>query len=77
MNNYSYDYKEPVIPKSLPIKIVKKNNVKNQSENNITDEYLLDFNTFNPSKFSPPSEWKFRLESRIKSYENLQVFVNK
>ena len=77
MNNYSYDYKEPVIPKSLPIKIVKKNNVKNQSENNITDEYLLDFNTFNPSKFSPPSEWKFRLECRIKSYENLQVFVNK
>jgi hypothetical protein len=76
MNNYSYDCKEPVIPKSLPIKIVKKNNVKNQSVNNITDEYLLDFNTFNPSKFSPPSEWKFRLESRIKSYENLQVFVN-
>jgi len=76
MNNYSNEYKEFVIPKSLPIKIVKKNNEKKQTENNNTDEYLLDFNTFNPSKFSPPSEWKSRLEARIKSYENLQVFID-
>lgn len=76
MNNYSKEYKETVIPKSLPIKIVKKKNQKKQIEGEYTDEYLLDFNTFNPSKFSPPSEWKSRLEARIKSYENLQVFID-
>lgn len=76
MNNCSNEYKEPVIPKSLPIKIVKKNNEKKQIEGEYNDEYLLDFNTFNPSKLSPPSEWKSRLEARIRSYENLQVFIN-
>jgi hypothetical protein len=76
MNNYSNEYKETVIPKSLPIKIVKKNNEKKQKEGEYTDEYLLDFNTFNPSKISPPSEWKSRLEARIKSYEHLQVFID-
>ena len=76
MSNYSNEYKETVIPKSLPIKIVKKNNEKKQTEGEYTDEYLLDFNTFNPSKISPPSEWKSRLEARIKTYENLQVFID-
>lgn len=76
MNNYSNQYEEPVIPKSFPIKIVKKNNEKKKTENNNTDEYLLDFNTFNPSKIFPPSEWKSRLEARIKSYEKLQVFID-
>ena len=76
MNHYSNEYKEPVIPKSLPIKIVYKNNKKEQTDNDNTDEYLLDINTFNPSKFSPPSEWKCRLEARIKSYENLQIIVD-
>jgi len=76
MNNYVNEYKEPVIPKSLPIKIVKKNNEKKQTDNDNVDECLLDFNTFNPTKFSPPSEWKSRLEARIKSYENLQVFLD-
>jgi hypothetical protein len=76
MSNYSNEYKETVIPKSLPIKIVKNNNEKKQTEGEYTDEYLLDFNTFNPSKISPPSEWKSRLEARIKTYENLQVFID-
>lgn len=76
MNNYSYEQKKSVIPKSLPIKIVKKNNEKTKINNNHNEEYLLDFNTFNPSKSSPPSEWKSRLEARIKSFENLQVFID-
>ena len=76
MNNCSYEQNKPVIPKSLPIKIVKKNNEKNKTNFINNDEYLLDFNTFNPSKFSPPSEWKCRLEARIKSFENLQVFID-
>jgi len=75
MNNYLNEYKETVIPNSLPNKIVKKNQGK-QKENKNIDEYLLQFNTFNPSKSSPPSEWKSRLEARIKSYENLQVFFD-
>lgn len=73
MNNYSSEIK-PAIPKSLPIKIVKKNN--NVENNDIKEEYLLDANPFNPSKFSPPSEWKLRLEKRIQSYENLQVLID-
>ena len=75
MNNYLNEYKESVIPNSLPNKIVKKNQNKEKENKNI-DEYLLQFNTFNPSKSSPPSEWKSRLEARIKSYENLQVFFD-
>jgi len=76
MNNCSQEQKKYVTPKSLPIKIVKNNNEKKQTEGEYTDEYLLDFNTFNPSKISPPSEWKSRLEARIKTYENLQVFID-
>jgi len=51
MNNYSNEYKEPVIPKSLPIKIVKKNNEKKQTENDKVDELFIRFLIlFNPSK---------------------------
>ena len=76
MINCSYEQKKPLVPKSLPIKIVKKTNEKNEKNNVNNDEYLLDFNTFNPSKFSPPSEWKYRLEARIKSFENLQILID-
>jgi hypothetical protein len=76
MINCSQQEKKPLVPKSLPIKIVKKKNEKNEKNIINSDEYLLDFNTFNPSKFSPPSEWKSRLESRIKSFENLQIFID-
>ena len=76
MNNCSQEQKKYVTPKSLPIKIIKKNNEKNQNNTINNDEYILDFNTFNPSKSSPPSEWKSRLEARIKSFENLQVLID-
>lgn len=72
----SYEAKKPLVPISLPIKIVKNNNEKNEKNVMNNEEYLLDFNTFNPSKFSPPSEWKTRLEARIKSFDNLQVFID-
>ena len=76
MNNCSQEQEKCLTPKSLPIKIVKKNNEKIETDSINNDEYILDFNTFNPNKSSPPSEWKTRLEARIKSFENLQVFVD-
>lgn len=74
MNSFSYETKTKDNSKSCPIKIPKKNQ-KNE-EKPIIDEYLLDFNTFDPSKFSPPSDWKMRLEKRIQSYENLEKLLN-
>lgn len=75
MNIYSNEHKEDIIPKSLPIKIIKKNNKKIQANIN-NEEYLLDKITFNPRKLIPQSEWKTRLETRINSFDNLQIFID-
>ena len=53
---------------SLPIDIVNVNEYINKPNDNDlnNEEYSLNFNNFNPNKASPPSEWKERLENRIK-----------
>ena len=55
---------------SVPIDIVKSEN--NQNENKydyvVNEECSLKFNKFDPNKMSPPSEWKERLENRIKTH---------
>ena len=56
---------EQKLPVSAPITIPKR------SDNNLSSEYELNLNFFNPSKMSPPDCWKTRLEQRIKSlYES-------
>tara|TARA_B100000035_G_C20575858_1_gene368952 strand:- start:110 stop:382 length:273 start_codon:yes stop_codon:yes gene_type:complete len=37
---------------------------------NLYNEYKLNNFYFNPNKNSPPDEWCFRLESRIKKFKN-------
>ena len=58
----------PKICISLPIDIVKSENNKNETKSDCLDneECSLKFNNFDPNKMSPPSEWKARLENRIK-----------
>lgn len=63
-SNISYK-PEKSIPINIPI--ISKNNDSYQ------EEYSLNSNIFDPSKFSPPSQWKQRLEMRIKSYESLNT----
>lgn len=61
------------IKPSEPIDIINKSNVS-LLQNNIlknTIDYKLDFNKFDPSKFSPPDNWKNRLKSRLKKYDNI------
>ena len=57
------------IPKnsiSIPIAIpIPKNN---SFESDLTEEYSLQANIFNPGKMSPPNYWKCRLEQRIKDH---------
>jgi len=60
---------------SKPIPIVNSNLKSNSSFNNLqeedeisNEEYTLNSNIFNPSKMSPPNEWKNRLENRIRIY---------
>ena len=60
---------------SKPIPIVNSNLKSNSSFNNLqehneitNEEYILNSNIFNPSKMSPPNEWKNRLENRIRIY---------
>ena len=60
---------------SKPIPIVNSNLKSNSSFNNFqeeheisNEEYILNSNIFNPSKMSPPNEWKNRLENRIRIY---------
>ena len=60
------------IKKNEDNKIVTNNNSANNLDNvdNVdifdNEEYSLKFNNFDPNKMSPPSEWRGRLESRIK-----------
>jgi len=72
---------------SKPIPIVNSNlnsNLKsNYSFNNLqeeseilNDEYILNSNIFNPSKMSPPNEWKNRLENRIRIYFSTESELN-
>ena len=60
---------------SAPIPIINSNRKCNSSYNNlkeeddlVNDEYILNSNIFNPSKMSPPNEWKNRLKNRIRIY---------
>lgn len=66
---------------SIPIKIVNSNltynydvDFENKNENN--DEYILNKNIFNPSKMSPPNDWKNRLENRIRIYFSVESELN-
>ena len=68
---------------STPIPIVNSNFKSNHSYNNLieeteesNDEYLLNSNIFNPSKMSPPNEWKNRLENRIRIYFSQEQELN-
>lgn len=61
--------------KSKPIPIVNSKLNTNSCYNNLqeknlinNEEYTLNSNIFNPSKMSPPNEWKNRLENRIRIY---------
>ena len=59
------------IPISKPIPIPKSQSI----DNIILEEYSLKCNNFNPSKMSPPDNWKVRLEQRLKEhYQN--NFIN-
>lgn len=72
---------------SKPIPIVNSNLNSNfkynssfnnlQEEDEITnEEYILNTNIFNPSKMSPPNEWKNRLENRIRIYFSKESELN-
>lgn len=63
-------------PKSEPIIILNNNNRKNNTnlhdsfndnhyDNDYHNQLKLRYIIFDPSKSSPPSEWKLRLESRV------------
>lgn len=51
------------------------NNLQEESEI-LNDEYILNSNIFNPSKMSPPNEWKNRLENRIRIYFSTESELN-
>ena len=68
---------------SKPIPIVNSNLKSNSSYNNLheqdestNEEYTLNSNIFNPSKISPPNEWKNRLENRIRIYFSSESELN-
>ena len=45
------------------------NNTNKYNINELSD-YKLDFNKFDPSKFSPPNDWTLRLQTRLKKYND-------
>ena len=65
---------------SKPIPIVNSNFKSNSSWNNFQEEnleeYILNTNIFNPSKMSPPNQWKNRLENRIRIYFSSECELN-
>ena len=67
------------IPISIPNQIEKTNS--QSVKLNLTDQYSLVANIFDPSKMSPPDSWKGRLQKRLKdhqiSYSNSAIYTNK
>jgi len=59
--NNKYQINKQLINKEIDINSSKNNN-------NNSQEYSINVNTFNPGKNSPPNEWQFRLIKRINSY---------
>ena len=63
---------------SIPISITRTSS-KNQ-DLNLTEQYSLVANIFDPSKMSPPDHWKDRLEKRLKDhnlvYKKNTTFTN-
>ena len=55
---------------SIPIPIPRTES--KDLELNFGDQYSLKANIFDPSKMSPPNNWKCRLEQRIKEQEQEQ-----
>ena len=60
------------IKTSLPIKIPFSNLKRNENTSDNIDQYSLNLNNFNPSKMSPPDDWKSRLQHRLKNH-NLSI----
>ena len=54
---------------SLPIPIpIPMSNNNNTHASNALNQYSLNLNNFNPSKMSPPDNWKSRLQLRLKNH---------
>ena len=53
------------IPKSTPTYTNSNTSTKNTNKSNISNQYSLNQNCFNPNNASPPSSWNFRLMKRI------------
>jgi hypothetical protein len=53
---------------SLPIKIPFSKLKRNDYQSDNLDQYSLNLNNFNPSKMSPPDDWKSRLQLRLKNH---------
>lgn len=69
------------IKHSEPINIINKTNIRLLDDNilNTNIDYKLDFNKFDPSKFSPPDNWKNRLKTRLQNYDDINKnldFIN-
>ena len=57
---------------------IDRYNFNNQYKSNSDNaNYKLDFNKFDPSKFSPPDDWTLRLKTRIKNYTDTNIIINK
>ena len=59
---------------SVPVDIPRTNS--QGLDLNTTEQYSLKMNIFDPSKMSPPNQWKCRLEQRIKEFE-IKSKINK
>ena len=53
---------------TLPIEIPCSNLKRNEYTSDNIDQYSLNLNNFNPSKMSPPDDWKSRLQLRLKNH---------
>ena len=46
-------------------------------QDKIDNTYKLDSMCFDPTKFSPPDEWSYRLKKRIRDYDNTSyTYIN-
>ena len=66
-SNISMPHHTTKLAISVPIPISKTNSY---NDVHFLEQYSLNYNNFNPSKMSPPDDWKGRLHQRMQTYYN-------
>lgn len=84
--NNNLSTSKPIKINNKPINTINQNYINPDNieilgnkdlQDKIDNTYKLDSMCFDPTKFSPPDEWSYRLKKRIRDYDNTSyTYIN-